>query len=260
MRTVSSIGILVFRSGIMILALFGCALLWVLSEPILPRSILGSGLLVGVCAWLLLHAWEFSKRVGNPGGWLNRVLTVRVHKVNPASVSMADAAGLKTRDIDEDYFAQVAQELKQDFMDDGPWAKACALAQGDDSRQKSFYVELRARKLFKEHVVELRRARDAEKLNRKTLREDARKLSQPEQDERRRRLGICAALITFCGLAAPSIGASDFEHAFELRNLLIGVFYVGWVIIGVTWWRNRLWWKNQSLPGQKKQQNVSTDR
>ena len=259
MLSVSSIGILFIRSGIIILAFFGCALLWVLSEPILPQSFLSSGLRVGVCAWLLLHAWDFSMRIGKPGGWLNRVLTDRAHQVNSGSVPMADASSLKTQDIDEKYFAQVAQEMRQDFMDDGPWVKACALAQGDELRQKSFYVELRARKLFKDHEAEVRRVHDADELNRKISQEAAHKLHRPEEAKRRRRLGFCAGIVTFCGMVAPGIGHSDFDYAFELQNLLIGVFYVGWVIIVVMWWKNRLWWKNHLLPGQPKHENVSTE-
>ena len=171
---------------------------------------------------------------------------------------MADAARIKTEDIDEKYFAQVAQEMRQDSMVDGPWAKACALAQGDESRQKSLYVELRARKLFQEHEAEVSQAHDAEILNRKILQEAAGKLHQPERAKHRRRLGFCAALVTFCGMVAPGITHSDFDYAVELANLLIGVFYVGWVLIAVVWWKNRLWWKNLLPQGLSKQQHIST--
>jgi len=176
---------------------------------------------------------------------------------------MADAARIKTEDIDEKFFAQVAQEMRRDFMVDGPWAKACALAQGDESIQKSLYVELRARKLFQEHEAEVSRVHDAEILNRKILQEAAGKLRKPEQAKHRRRLGFCAALVTFCGMVAPGIAHSDFDYALELANLLIGVFYVGWVLIVVVWWRNRLWWKNrlpQRLPKQKDVSTKSVDR
>lgn len=259
MLTVSRTGILAIRAGIIIFAFFGCALLWALTQPILPPTFLGSGLRVGVCAWLLLHAWGFSMRIGEPGGWLNRVLTDRAHQVNPGSVPMADATSMATQDIDEKYFAQVAQEMKQDFLDEGPYAKACALAQGDELRQKSSYVELRARKLFKEHEAEVSRVYEADELNRKISQEAAGKLHQPEQEKRRRRLGFCAAVVTFCGMAAPGIALSDFDHASELGNLLIGVFYVGWVVIVVMWWKNRLWWKNLPPQGLPKQQHGSTE-
>lgn len=260
MHTVSRTGVLAIRAGIIILAFFGCALLWVLSEPILPQTILGSGLRVGLCAWLLLHASDFSRRIGEPGGWLNRVLTHRARQVNPASVPMADAASIETQDIDEKHFAQVAQEMRRDFMDDGPRAKACALAQGDESRQMSLYVELRARKLFKEHEAEVRRVHDEDELNRKISQEAAGKLHQPEQEKRRRQLGFCAALVTFCGMVAPGIALSDFDHAIELGNLLIGVFYVGWVVIVVMWLKNRLWWNNRQFPNLPKHQRESTDK
>ena len=172
---------------------------------------------------------------------------------------MSDAAGIKTQDIDEKYFAQVAREMRQDFMDDGPWAKACAVAEGDESKQKSLYVEYRARKLFQKHEAEVRRAHDADELNRKISQEAAGKLRQPEQAKRRRRLGFCAALVTFCGMVAPGVSLSDFDSATELGNLLIGVFYVGWIVIIVMWWKNRLWWKTYLPQDRPKQQQASTE-
>ena len=152
-------GILIIRAGVIILALFGISLLLVLSEPFLT-GLIGGAIRAVACFSLFIYAWDFSKRIGEPGGWLNRAPKTGGHQANPTPDRMTNAASLKTQDIDESYFGQVAQEMKQDHRDEGLWTKAYALAQGDRSRRKSLYVEMRARKLFGEHETEVRRAQE----------------------------------------------------------------------------------------------------
>lgn len=252
MLTVSRAGVLAIRAGFIILVFLGVALLIGLSKAILPESFLGGAIRYGVGVLLIFHALDFSKRIGEPGGWLNRVLADRAREVKPASVLMTDAAGLDTQDIDDDYFAKVAKEMNQDFTDEGPWAKACALAQGDESKQKSLYVELRARKLLGEHEAERKRVREKNDAKQHLLKEAVNVARLPEQLKRLHTWRWFTQITWFLSSGVWSEHLED--NGIDPGDIWVLYMMIGFVVIHLLF----KWRKNHLMKGQPKHQNVST--
>lgn len=70
---------------------------------------------------------------------------------NPEPISNEELVG----NIDDALFAQVAKELVNHKLDDGLWAKAYSLENGDEKKTKAHYIRLRVDQLAKQSIVAL---------------------------------------------------------------------------------------------------------
>ena len=118
--------LLLIRSGIIILAFFGIAFLWLVSDAILPESRLVKVLLGTWSVALFFLFWDFSMRLGEPGGLLNR--TPR----------------------DDWGFDSVTAELEADQRDEEIWAEVFARADGAEARREAIDIRLMAKRLKRE--------------------------------------------------------------------------------------------------------------
>ncbi len=72
MATMNRARLLLIRSGIIILAVFGTAFLWLVFDAILPENLLVNVLLGAWSIAFFFLFWDFSMRLDQPGGLLNR--------------------------------------------------------------------------------------------------------------------------------------------------------------------------------------------
>ena len=83
-------------------------------------------------------------------GWVYGKL-VLFKNATSASGQNPDAFDLIQGDItksdDDEFFAQVAREMATDKLDDGLWAKAYALQNGDEPKAKAYYIRNRVAQL-----------------------------------------------------------------------------------------------------------------
>ncbi len=167
MATVNRPRILLIRAGIIISAFFGIALLWVVSEAILPESYLSSAIRGMVCVALFFLTWDFSMCLGAPGGLLSRAPRVdeslssslsNQHEAEPTSTRTSDqnkdskslkeletTRGLAT--IDDRVLDSVAVELEAERRDEELWAKLLTTADGAEARREAIHIRLIAKQL-----------------------------------------------------------------------------------------------------------------
>ena len=72
MAMMNSARLLLIRSGIIILTFFGIAFLWLVSDAVVPESLVVKALLGAWSVALFFLFWEFSMQLGEQGGLLNR--------------------------------------------------------------------------------------------------------------------------------------------------------------------------------------------
>ena len=58
-----------------------------------------------------------------------------------------------TREVEEELYAQVLQEIERGERRDGLWAKALVAANGDESIAKAHYIKLRVQALFDDGLI-----------------------------------------------------------------------------------------------------------
>ena len=167
MATVNRARILLIRAGIIISAFFGIALLWVVSEAILPESYLSSAIRGMVCVALFFLTWDFSMRLGAPGGLLSSAPRVdeslssslsNQHEAEPTSTRTSDqnkdskslkeletTGGLAT--IDDRVLDSVAAELEAERRDEELWAKLLTTVDGAEARSEAIDIRLKAKRI-----------------------------------------------------------------------------------------------------------------
>ena len=121
MATMNRARLLLIRSGIIILAFFGTAFLWLVSDAILPQNLLINVVLGAWSIALFFLFWDFSMQLGQPGGRLNRVSK------------------------DDWVFDSAAAELEADLQDALLWAKVFAGADGAEARREAIHIRLMAK-------------------------------------------------------------------------------------------------------------------
>jgi len=123
MATMNRVRLLLIRSGIIILAFFGTAFLWLVSDVILPDNLFVDVLLGASSIALFFLFLDFSVQLGQSGGLLNRILK------------------------DDWVSDSAAAELEADQQDDALWAKLFVRADGAESRREAIYIRLMAKQL-----------------------------------------------------------------------------------------------------------------
>ena len=53
---------------------------------------------------------------------------------------------------DDKYYEQVAEELRENRIQDGLWTKCIAKSQGDDNKTKALYIQMRVEQLMREEA------------------------------------------------------------------------------------------------------------
>ena len=123
MATMNRARLLIIRSGIIILAFFGIAFLWLVSDVILPDNLFVNVLLGAWSIALLFLFLDFSVQLGQSGGLLNRATK-------------------------EDWvFDSASAELEADQRDASLWAKVFAGADGAEARREAIHIRLIAKQL-----------------------------------------------------------------------------------------------------------------
>jgi len=121
--TMNKARLLLIRSGIIILAFFGIAFLWLVVDVILPDNLFVNVLLGAWSIALFFVFWDFSIQLGQPGGLLNRATK-------------------------EDWvFDSAAAELGADQQDASLWTKVFAGAGGAEARREAIHIRLMAKRL-----------------------------------------------------------------------------------------------------------------
>jgi hypothetical protein len=115
--------LLLIRSGIIILAFFGTAFLWLVSDAILPQSPLINVVFGAWSVALFFLVWDFSMQLGQLGGLRNRVPK------------------------DDWVFDLAATELEADQRDEALWAKLFVRADGAQARREAIDIRLMAKQL-----------------------------------------------------------------------------------------------------------------
>ncbi len=123
MATINRARLLLIRSGIIILAFFGTAFLWLVSDVILPDNLFVDVLLGAWSIALFFFFWEFSVQLGQPGGLLDRATK------------------------DNWVFDSATAELEADQQDASLWAKVFARADGAEARREAIHIRLMAKQL-----------------------------------------------------------------------------------------------------------------
>jgi len=116
MATTNKARLLLIRSGIIILAFFGTAFLWLVSDAILPQNLLINVVLGAWSIALFFVFWDFSMQLGQPGGLLNRTTE------------------------DDWVFNSAAAELEADQQDASLWTKVFAGANGAEARREKRFT------------------------------------------------------------------------------------------------------------------------
>jgi hypothetical protein len=114
--------LLLIRSGIIILAFFGTAFLWLVSDAILPQNLLINVVFGAWSIALFFVFWDFSMQLGQPGGLLNRATK------------------------DDWVIDSAAAELEADQQDASLWTKVFAGANGAEARREAIYIRLLAKR------------------------------------------------------------------------------------------------------------------
>ena len=122
MATMIRARLLLIRSGIIILAFFGTAFLWLVFDAILPDNLFVNVLFGAWSIALFFLFLDFSMRLDQPGGLLNRST--------------------------KDYwvFDSAAAELEADQQDASLWTKVFAGANGAEARREAIYIRLLAKR------------------------------------------------------------------------------------------------------------------
>ena len=123
MATMNRARLLLIRSGIIILAFFGIAFLWLVSDVILPDNLFVNVLIGAWSIALFFFFWDFSVQLGQSGGLLNRVPK------------------------DDWDFDIAAAELEADQRDEALWAKLFVGADGAQARREAIHIRLMAKRL-----------------------------------------------------------------------------------------------------------------
>jgi len=123
MATMNRVRLLLIRSGIIILAFFGTAFLWLVSDVILPDNLFVDVLLGASSIALFFLFLDFSVQLGQSGGLLNRILK------------------------DDWVFDSAAAELEADQQDASLWTKVFVRADGAEARREAIYIRLMAKQL-----------------------------------------------------------------------------------------------------------------
>ncbi len=122
MATMNRARLLLIRSGIIILAFFGIAFLWLVFDVILPENLLVNVLLGAWSIALFFVFWDFSMRLDQPGGLLNRATK------------------------DDWVFDSATAELEADQQDASLWTKVFAGANGAEARREAIHIRLMAKR------------------------------------------------------------------------------------------------------------------
>ena len=178
--------LLLIRAGIIILAFFGVAFLWLISDAMLPESVFVKALFGAWSVALFFLFWDFSMQLGEPGGLLNRrpgddgppssslshqleteSTSQRASDLNKDSKSLKEletTRGLAT--IDDRVLDSVAAELEAERRDEELWAKLLTTVDGADARREAIDIRLKAkrlqRKVEEERLKAEQRRSDAE--------------------------------------------------------------------------------------------------
>ena len=123
MATMNRARLLLIRSGIIILAFFGIAFLWLVFDVILPDNLFVNVLLGAWSIALFFVFWDFSMPLGQPAGLLNRATK------------------------DDWVFDSATAELEADQQDASLWTKVFAGANGAEARREAIYIRLMAKRL-----------------------------------------------------------------------------------------------------------------
>ena len=123
MATMNRARLLLIRSGIIILAFFGTAFLWLVSDVVLPDNLFVNVLLGAWSIALFFVFWDFSMQLGQPGGLLNRATK------------------------DDWVFDSATAELEADQRDEALWAKLFVRADGAQARKEAIHIRLMAKQL-----------------------------------------------------------------------------------------------------------------
>jgi hypothetical protein len=123
MATMNRARLLLIRSGIIILAFFGTAFLWLVSDVILPDNLLIKVVLGAWSIALFFVFWDFSMQLGQPGGLLNRATK------------------------DDWVFDSAGAELEAAQQDASLWTKVFAGANGAEARREAIHIRLMAKRL-----------------------------------------------------------------------------------------------------------------
>ena len=122
MATMNRARLLLIRSGIIILAFFGIAFLWLVFDTILPENLLVNVLLGAWSIALFFLFWDFSMRLDQLGGLLNRAAK------------------------DDWVFDSAAAKLEADQQDASLWTKVFAGANGAEARREAINIRLLAKR------------------------------------------------------------------------------------------------------------------
>jgi hypothetical protein len=123
MATTNRARLLLIRSSIIILAFFGIAFLWLVSDVILPDNLFVNVLLGAWSIALFFVFWDFLMPLGQPAGLLNRATK------------------------DDWVFDSAAAELEADQQDALLWTKVFAGADGAEARREAIHIRLLAKRL-----------------------------------------------------------------------------------------------------------------
>jgi hypothetical protein len=123
MATMIRARLLIIRSGIIILAFFGIAFLWLVSDVFLPDNLFVNALLGAWSIALFFFFLDFSVQLGQSGGLLNRIPK------------------------DDWVFDLAAAELEADQPDEALWAKLFVRADGAQARREAIHIRLMAKQL-----------------------------------------------------------------------------------------------------------------
>ena len=97
--------------------------------------------LLGGLFWLTVHFVKRAKRAAEP-----KVREI-ASKSKTAIANISKSKEERLLAIDDKYFAAASDEILQGTQVRGLWAKALALAEGDEKKQKAIYVRLRAKQM-----------------------------------------------------------------------------------------------------------------
>ena len=123
MATMNRARLLLIRSGIIILAFFGTAFLWLVADAILPPNLLVNVLLGAWSIALFFLYWDFSLQLDQPGGLLDRASK------------------------DDWVFDSATAKLEADQRDEALWAKLFARVDGAEARREAIDIRLMAKQL-----------------------------------------------------------------------------------------------------------------
>ena len=144
MATMNKSRLLLIRSGIMILAFFGIAFLWLVSDVFLPENRLIKALLGMWSVAVFFLFWDFSIRLG-----ADRSLSSFPSNQHEPGSKRAGVQFEFTKELtvdDDQIFDSATAEIEADPQDRELWAGLFSKADGADAREEAIFIRLRAQR------------------------------------------------------------------------------------------------------------------